>query len=155
MAHKNILTLGAVMVALVAVVGVSIASYAASDNNAEQNKMGPWQNSAEWQERHQLMQEKREAIESALANGDYNAWLEAVGSDSLQAQEITAEEFPRLIDAYNLEKEAREKMEQARQIREELGLSFPGGRMGERMGGFYKNCKQGFPPLQNTDSLAN
>ena len=157
MTHKKVLIIGAVMVALVAVVGISIISYAASDNldNPDQKRFGPWQDSEEWQERHQLMQEKHEAVLNALEAGDYQAWLEAVGTDSPMAQAVSEDEFPHLLEAHNLMQEAKEKMDQARQIKEELGLPAPEGKMGGKMGGFHKNCKQRFAPLEDIDHLAN
>ena len=72
-----------------------------------------------------------EAVKTAIESGDYQTWLEAVGVDSPMAQEVTAEEFPRLIEAHGLMEQAREKMEAAQQIREEIGLP---GRMGKGPG---------------------
>lgn len=64
--------------------------------------------------------EKREAVMTALDNNDYQAWKEAVGEE--HASEVTEDEFPRLIEAHGLMQEGKEKFEQARNIREDIGL---------------------------------
>ena len=72
--------------------------------------------------------EKREAVINALDNNDYNAWKEAVGQE--RASEVTEDEFPRLIESHNLMNEGKEKFEQAKEIREDIGLkSGPKGMM--------------------------
>lgn len=63
--------------------------------------------------------EKREAVQSALDNNDYNAWLEAVGEDSPMADKINEDNFSRLVEAHNL-------MQQAQEIMEEIGIERPG-----------------------------
>lgn len=60
--------------------------------------------------------EKREAIETALDNNDYNAWLEAVGEDCPMTEKINEDNFSRLVEVHNLRQQARE-------IMEELGLN--------------------------------
>lgn len=147
--NKRILTLGAIMVALVAVVGLSVASFAASNDEtsqAPQDKPSvPLQDSADWQARKAEMEAKKTAIDAAIAANDYQAWVQAVGSDSPQAQAITADEFPRFIEAYNLAEEGRAKLEQARQINEELGLKPGPGKGPGKMGKFGQGEKPGCP----------
>jgi hypothetical protein len=118
MEHKKVLTLGAILVALVAVIGISASTLAATNDSSPNNKI----NNPQWQENHQQQSAKREAVMSALGKADYQAWLQAVGPDSKQATIITAEKFPRLVEAYKLEQEAKAKLDEAKKIREELGL---------------------------------
>ena len=63
---------------------------------------------------------KRKAVVAALENKDYQAWREAVGVEA--ANQVTAEEFPRLIEAHGLMKQGQEKFKQARNIKQEIGL---------------------------------
>jgi len=66
---------------------------------------------------------KMEAVDKAMAANDYDAWVVAVGKDSPMASKITKENFPKLIEAHNLMKQAREKMK-------ELGLEDNAGMKG-------------------------
>jgi len=135
MTNKKFLTGGAILVALVAVIGISFTSFAANGEsgqnhaqfkkNCMQNEECPFADKLSPEEREAKKKEweqKKEEIMHALENGDYQAWLEAVGADSLAAQEVTEEEFPRLLEAHQLMNEAKEKIEQAKQIKEEIGL---------------------------------
>ncbi len=132
MSRKQIISLGAVAVVLVSVMGMSAVSFAASESRDEgATKDHPRFNSEEWQERKAEMEVKREEVMTAVEAGDYQAWLEAVGSDRPMAQEVTEDEFPRLIEAHNLMREGKEKFDQARIIKEEIGLSFGQGKKGE------------------------
>jgi len=66
--------------------------------------------------------EKREAVNKALENGDYNAWKSAAGEDNPVTKEVTEDEFPRLIEAHDLLQEGEQKFKESRQIMEELGV---------------------------------
>ena len=135
MKQNKIISLGAVLVALTAIIGLAAASMAASNNqNADsQNQLSANNGQTcsghkrpEWTEAQKKeMETKRQAIETALANNDYQAWVQAVGADSDLASKITADNFPQLIQAYQLEKQAQDLMAQARQIREQLGINGP------------------------------
>lgn len=57
---------------------------------------------AEETQKRTEMLAKRTAINTALTNSDYQAWLTAVGSTSDMAKKITADNFPKLAQAYNL-----------------------------------------------------
>jgi hypothetical protein len=72
--------------------------------------------------------EEREAIMNALDNSDYNTWREAVGEDSKAAQVINEDNFGRLVEAHNLMKEGKQKFDEARKIRKELGLEVGMGK---------------------------
>lgn len=136
MKHNKIISLGAVAVALAAVVGIAAVSMAATDTQGQiptdlQNKpkrFGQELTDAQKQQmqtRWQEMEAKRKAVDAALAANDYQAWLTAVGADSDKAKLITVDKFPLLVQAYQLQQEAKAKMDQARQIREQLGLKGP------------------------------
>jgi hypothetical protein len=122
MKHNKMISLGAVAVALAAVVGLASTSLAASVNTGSQpanNKI------ANWQAKHKDIEAKKQAVETALSKSDYQSWLTAVGSNSDQAVKVTADKFPLLVQAYLLQQEAKAKLDQARQIREQLGLKGP------------------------------
>jgi len=75
--------------------------------------------------------ENMAAARTAIENNDYNAWKTAVGDNPI-SEKITADNFAKLAEAHKLMQEG--KYEEARALREELGL---GGRgmMGEMKGG--------------------
>jgi hypothetical protein len=80
-------------------------------------------------ERYQKMSEHKLAIESAMENQDYDAWVDAVESrDRFMSQKllnaVSEEEFPRLVEAFELAQEGQ--FEEADEIRKELGI---GGKM--------------------------
>jgi hypothetical protein len=73
-------------------------------------------------------QEAREAIE----NNDFQAWLNAIPENCPARENITEDNFSKLIEAHNLMLEG--KFEEAKEIREELGLKIRGGnRMMNRL----------------------
>lgn len=157
MKHNKIISLGAVAVALAAVVGISAISMAATDTQSQtstdlQNKpkrFGQELTEAQKQEmqaRWKEMEAKRQAVDAALAANDYQAWLTAVGSDSDKAKLITSDKFPQLVQAYQLEQEGKAKLDQARQIREQLGLKGP-----EQGKGPHKGPARGFIPPAKTN----
>lgn len=57
------------------------------------------------------MDAKKTAIENALAANDYNAWAAAAGAESPIAKKITQDNFQTYVDAYNLMKQAHDKLE--------------------------------------------
>lgn len=65
-----------------------------------------------------------EAVMEAVESGNYTAWVEAVGEDCQMLEKINADNFPKLTEAHDLMQGGREKMQQAREIREELGMKF-------------------------------
>ncbi|MFA5886611.1 MAG: hypothetical protein WC863_02395 [Patescibacteria group bacterium] len=56
--------------------------------------------------RQQNQSVKRVAIDAALKNSDYQAWLKAVGSNSALTTKITADNFSKLVEAYKLRQQA-------------------------------------------------
>lgn len=64
---------------------------------------------------HEANMAKMQAAEKAIEVGDYNAWLAAVGKDCPMAKKINKDNFPKLVEIHNLEKQIQEK-------RKELGI---------------------------------
>lgn len=155
MKQNKIISLGAVLVSLTAIIGLAAVSMAAADNqNADSFKQPPAScgqhrqnfNRPELTEvQKKEIDAKRQAIEDALANNDYQAWVQAVGSDCPLLEKITADNFSRLVEAYQLKQQAGDLMGQARQIREQLGLKGLQSGKGE-FRGFGKGLKA---PLQD------
>ena len=94
------------------------------------------------------LQENREEVRNAVANGDYEAWKVLVaempnGSEMLE--KINESNFGKLTEAHNLMEEGRAKMEEARAIMNELGLERPqmkggsGNKMGQMKNHFQNN----------------
>ncbi len=83
---------------------------------------------------HTDRHEKREAVHTALENGDYNAFMEAVAESPL-AEKITSEaDFARLVEAHELKEDG--DYEGAQEIFSELGIER--AEKGERKG-HHKN----------------
>ena len=87
---------------------------------------------AEMLEKHQNQEnikELHEKIKEAVANGDYETWKalhEELPNDSEMLSVIdTEEKFNQLVSAHQLMEEGRAKMEEAKAIMEELGMSQP------------------------------
>ena len=89
------------------------------------------------------MQAKRQQIEDALDNADFDAWQEAVGSDDhpcKMSEAITEENFDTFVKLH----QAREDrdIETAKKLAEDLGMN-PGGElrfgMMSKFGGFHKH----------------
>jgi len=88
---------------------------------------------------------KQAAIDAAIAAGDYNAWVKAVGDKSPLLKKITAANFSQYVQAENL-------MKQARAIYQQLGISQgeglgkggpgmpPNGSIGPRGHGFGRTA---------------
>ncbi len=85
-------------------------------------------------------QERHEAMLKAFENNDYNAWKELMQGKGRVTQVITAENFARFAEAHKLALEG--KTDEAKKIREELGLGLKNGT-GQRMGGGQgRNCNR-------------
>ncbi len=82
----------------------------------------------------QLSEEERAAAKEAVQNGDYNAWISIVGSDSKIAEKVTTENF----SDFQALHEARENgdKETARKIADELELKRHGHGHGGKGGRF-------------------
>ena len=85
---------------------------------------------AERESRQMERETKQTAVKTAMDNNDYQAWLTAVGSDSVMAQKINStENFAKLVQAHNLRMQADDIM---------TGLGFE-GKPGLRQGRGFMN----------------
>jgi hypothetical protein len=71
--------------------------------------------------------ERHEAMVQAFDNNDYNTWKELMSGKGKVSQVITEENFARFAEAYKLAQDG--KLDEAKQIRQELGLGL-GNRNG-------------------------
>ncbi|MCU0679489.1 MAG: hypothetical protein MUC28_03545 [Planctomycetes bacterium] len=147
MKQSNILmTVVAAMVALVAVTGVALYSYA-QDNTGETanapcalGERGNWQNLTDAQkaeleakraEREAAMEAKRQKVEDAMYQG-YDAWTALIeqeqGADAPILDQVNQGNFDRFVEAH-------EYLEKAQTIFTELGIER--GGMGMGFGGRY------------------
>lgn len=70
--------------------------------------------------------ERHEAMEQVFENNDYQAWKELMEGKGRVLEVVNEDNFARFAEAHQLKEEG--KLEEAKKIREELGLS-----VGERM----------------------
>lgn len=73
--------------------------------------------------------ENHQEIEDAISGGDYDTWKALIGEyrpDAEILEVITEENFGELAKAHALMEEARVKMDEAREIFENLGVERPG-----------------------------
>lgn len=96
-------------ISALAVTGLFIASTKAYAYRGDPTVQGPYHTD----ERHTAMTE-------AFENNDYNAWKELMDGKGRVTEVITEENFARFAEAHRLAQEGN--MEEARQIRQELGL---------------------------------
>lgn len=79
-------------------------------------------------------QERHEQMEQAFEKNDYNAWKALVQTRGRVTQVINEQNFNRFAEMHELREEG--KIEEANQIRQELGLGLQDGSgAGQRMGG--------------------
>lgn len=78
--------------------------------------------------RLQAWQAHRTAVQTALKNNDYAAWVAAVGTSSPLVAKITTANFAQYVQAFNLEQQADALRQQAAGILKNLGVGF-GGRI--------------------------
>lgn len=144
---KNFLT-GLIALAIVALsAGAVITVNAAANKPFLNGKMGG-QARAAWAEdkapltaeqktaleakradRQKMDATKKAAIQAAISNNDYQAWLTAVGANSYLATKVTATNFSQYVQAYNLNTQAYNLKQQANKILLDLGIQ---GKAGER-----------------------
>lgn len=78
-------------------------------------------------------QEKKAAVDLAIENNDYSAWVAAHKENAPVLEKINAENFSKLVEAHNLMKSGDK--ESAKAIMDELGIEGPRGLRG---GNFMK-----------------
>lgn len=145
MKNNNLMITGvASLVALVAVAGVAMSTFASesetNDNNYGFRANKPMhrymsdedkaEREAKIEERKAEMEAKHEAVVAALEAGDYNAWVEAVGEDSPILEKITVDNFSRFVEVHNLRAEAKTIMEELGIEKEGFRHKMKGGRFG-------------------------
>lgn len=87
--------------------------------------------------KREAMNQKMEAVNKAIENNDYQAWAKLMEGQKI-TEVINEGNFGRFVEMHSL-------MNQAKQIKEELGLNF--GREGN---GFFKGHRMGFKEQLNT-----
>ena len=138
------MTGSAALVALIAVTGIALSSFAQDETTPDTTvdtpygfRMHKWQNlseegkaelEAQREARRAEMQSEQEASQAAISANDYDAWVEAVGEDCPMLGKINEDNFSRFVEAHNY-------MKQGRAIFEELGIERGGfGKFGSHMG---------------------
>ena len=77
--------------------------------------------------------ERHEAMEKAFENKDYNAWKNLMQGRGRVTQVVTEQNFARFAEAHELAEQG--KIQEANQIRQELGLGLHNGSgQGQGMG---------------------
>ena len=119
MKNKLLLTIGFGAVALGSLFALASNSYAYRGDPAVQ---GPY-----------YSEERHEQMEKAFENKDFNAWKELMGTRGRVTQVVNADNFVQFAKAHELAEQG--KVQEANQIREELGLGLHNGSgMGNGMG---------------------
>jgi hypothetical protein len=81
------------------------------------------------------MEETRTNIEEAIENADFETWKNLVEETPMgdkMLEKITEDNFPTLVELHN-------KMKEVKELREELGIEMPMGKMGKGMkNGFHR-----------------
>ncbi len=128
MKNNTLRIVAVVMGVIVTTSLVAVGTYAFQGNKANwENKFSPEEiaeKKALMEERNTEHEARRAAVQEALNNKDYNAWVSAVGEDCPMLEKINEDNFPRLVEAHELKQQARE-------IMEELGIEKKG--FGKRM----------------------
>lgn len=155
---KIILSSAAALVALVAVSGIALMTYASTNDTdtSSTNTPAPCgrpgdnltaEQKAAMEARRTEMEANRTAIQTAIGQG-YDAWVAAVkkynGESAPILEDVTADNFSEYAEAQGYMDDAQELMQKARTIYDEIGVRHMGMGMGEgrgqggpgRMGGF-------------------
>jgi hypothetical protein len=101
---------------------------------------------AKMAERLKADQARQTAIQTALTNSDYSAWVTAEGTSSPLVAKITTANFSQYVQAYNLR-------QQADQILKSLGIT--GGQPGDGFGGEHGGPRPDGPKPIDTSSTTS
>ena len=92
-------------------------------------------------------EERHEAMLKAFANNDYEAWKELMNGRGRVTEVVTKENFSEFAKAHKLASEG--KLDEAREVRQKLGLGMGYGRRGngyrqnqDKPAGFYGQGRQ-------------
>lgn len=122
-------------VAILSIAGLSLAGFTALSGSAFAYRGDPTVKGPNYSE------ERHQAMTKAFESNDYNAWKELMQGKGRVTQVVNEQNFAKFAEAHKLALEG--KTEEAKKIREELGLGLRngagyGGRGdGQRMGGGY------------------
>lgn len=94
---------------------------------------------AAMEEHHEAMEAYHEAMQTAIENGDYAAWKEAVDSVPRITDFVNESNFDQFVQMHNYMQDG--DFEAAQEIRDELGLEAWG--LGRGMMGFHKGFHMG------------
>lgn len=85
--------------------------------------------------------QRHEAMTQAFENNDYNAWQEQMAGKGRVTEVVNEDNFARFAEAHQLAAEG--KHDEAREIRQELGLGLKNGAgQGQRQGRGNGNCNR-------------
>lgn len=150
--QNKLFSLGLVVVAVVALTGVTMVSATGFSGRGQINNKNfdpvnlpadAQVRFAERQAHREEMRAEHEAIKTAIENGDYDTWKGLMqekinNSPMVQTMNmIDADNFAKFTEMHNLMQEG--KIDEANQIRQELGLPEGGGGHGQMMKGENKN----------------
>ena len=122
-------------VAILSIAGLSLAGFTAISGSAYAYRGDPFVKGPNYSE------ERHQAMTKAFESNDYNAWKELMQGKGRVTQVVNEQNFARFAEAHRLALEG--KTEEAKKIREELGLglrngaSYGGQGDGQRMGSGY------------------
>ncbi|MFA6106313.1 MAG: hypothetical protein WC745_01425 [Patescibacteria group bacterium] len=86
------------------------------------------------EERRAEAEARQVKIDSAIAAGDYDAFVAAAGEDCPMLEKVTKDNFPKFAEAHNLMKQAREKLAEIGIEEGGFGGFMSGGAMGMKHG---------------------
>jgi len=151
MKKSNLIISGAAaLVALVAVTGLAMSSYAADTDtsaSANANQRGLFgrnltdEQKTDMQAERDAMRAERDAemqtVRDAIEAGDYNAWKSAMDEDAPILEKINEGNFSKLVEMHNLRQQADDIAAELGIVKGEMrGEGFGGGmKMGMRGGG--------------------
>lgn len=117
MKKKNLAILGIMSLAAVAIVFTAV-NQASADTVQQQRgyNLSTEERDAFRAERQAEAEARRATMDNIMAQGDYNAWVEAVktemGEDAPILEKVTADNFQKFVSAHQDMSQAREKMSQ-------------------------------------------
>lgn len=145
--------------ALMAAIGAGTIGMGMVADAHRDNLNGQKRSLALSEEQRTKMTEFHNQIEQAIKTNNYKDWKNTIESKSRPCDVVTEENFSRFAEMHNLMEDG--KYEEAMAIRDELGISGMGGRMGRGfrgmgMGGCQKNKSlQGNFKDKNNDGICD
>lgn len=141
--NSLLLTGAAALVALVAVSSVAYMTYAQTNTDSNSTGTPPCgknlteEQKAQMEAKRTEMEANQTEINNAMSQG-YDAWVTAVkkimGESAQILKEVTADNFSKYVEAQGYVDQAKDLMEKARTIYDEIGIKGPGPGMGMERG---------------------